>query len=290
MSPQSCQSGACGLGDALAFALQPVTMRLSDGLDAVSGAVPWLLPLLAGVLGAAAASLAGVVVDRLPRVRGWNGRHEPGLSLSSPPSHCPSCGLDVPIHALVPVAGWFLAHGRCGGCRSEVPWKYPAIEAAFGLAFVVLVAVLGATGQALAVMLLMWGCLVASWIDWNEHEIPDGLTVPLAFLGLLASPFDPDIQSRVLGAALAGGLVMLAFRITSSAKGEDAMSLGDVALAAALGAWCGLCAIPAFLVCACFGYVAYAAPLRARGVTWVPMGPALCAGLPLGLLAGRLVG
>jgi len=284
-----CYVAGCGLRDGVAYAFQPVTAALSTAAMNVSDAAPWFFPLAAALLGASAASLIGVVVDRLPRMRGWNGRSEPGLGLASPPSHCGGCGLDVPALALVPVAGWFIAEGRCRGCGARVPWVYPAVEAGVGLASMAIVAFAGAGVLALALLLLLWGMVLVSWIDWNEHEIPDAFTVPLLFFGLLLSPFEVDVTSRVLGAALAGGLTWVAFAITGAARREDAMSLGDVALAGALGAWAGVCAVPAFIVCACLVYVAYAFPLRRAGKVWVPMGPALCAGLVLGLAVARLL-
>jgi leader peptidase (prepilin peptidase)/N-methyltransferase len=285
----ACRTGGCTLLDSLAYTLSPLSDGLARAVGNVSDGAPWFFPLAAGILGAAAASLVGVVVDRLPRIRGWNGHREPGLGLAVPASHCDSCGRKVPPLALIPVAGWFLAEGRCGGCGARVPWTYPAIEAGIGVASMAIVAVAGPGVVALALLLLLWGMLLVSWIDWNEHEIPDAATVPLLFLGLLLSPFEPDVTSRVLGALVSGGLMMAAFSITSSARKEDAMSLGDVALAGALGAWAGLCAAPAFLVCASLAYVAYAYPLRRTGQVWVPMGPGICGGLVLGVVTQRLM-
>jgi leader peptidase (prepilin peptidase)/N-methyltransferase len=275
---EPCALSGCALREALWYAFQPALSALGGRVDDVAYAAPWFLPLVAGVVGAAMASLIGVVVVRLPRMRGWNGRREEGLGLASPGSHCDGCGAPVPPLALIPVAGWIAAKGRCGECGADVPWVYPAIEAAVAVASMAIVAAWGPGATAVTLLLLLWGMVLVSWIDLNENEIPDAATVPLFFLGLAASPFEADVMSRVLGAALAGGLLMLTFKITGAWKRADAMSLGDVALAGALGAWVGLCSVPAFLVGSCAAYVAYALPLRRAGRVWVPMGPALCAG------------
>ena len=282
---EGCASG-CGFAVSLSYSLKPLLDWLSASGDALTSALPWFLPVVAAFVGACAASLAGLVVYRLPRMQGWNGRTpDENLGLAYPPSHCDRCGAPVPAVSLLPVVGWFASRGRCQGCRGEIPWTYPAIEAAVAALSFALVAWKGQNLQTLVLLLAFWWLVFVAWIDWQETEIPDCATVPLFFLGALASPFEADIQARLLGAMLAALAVMGAFRLTASVKeiDGDVMSIGDVALATALGAWVGLCGVVPFLLASCGTYVAYAAPLRSRGRTWVPMGPALCLG---GLAAG----
>lgn len=286
----ACTFGTCNLVQALAYALQPLTTWGTQATAAVNERAAWLFPLAAGIAGASAASLIGLVVHRLPLIHGWNGKRQAGLGLAAPASHCDACGTPLSPLALVPVAGWIIAEGKCKECGARVPWVYPAAEAAVGFLSMIIVVLCGPGLLSLLVLVLAWWLILVSWLDWMEHEIPDVLTVPLLFAGLVWSPVDPDIQSRVLGAALAGLAVLGAFRITASVKGGDTMSLGDVALAGALGGWLGLCGIPPFLLGTCAVYVAYALPLRRKGRVWVPMGPAICAGFALIALMGLRIG
>lgn len=282
--------GACTLTATIVGLVGFHAEGLGHSAMGVAEVFPWFWPVMAAVVGAVMASLSGLVVDRLPRVRGWNGEKAKGLSLSSPPSHCEACREPVPKLALIPVVGWFIAGGACSACGERVPMRYPLIEAASAFASLAVVAWMGPTWPALATLIAIWTLILASWIDWMEHEIPDFITFPLFFLGLVASPFEPDAMSRILGAVLGASLMWGSFRLTSSVGDVDAMSYGDVTLAAALCAWLGLCGVPVLMLATCGVYLAYAVPLRWRGEVWVPMGPALAVGFLLVAATGLRLG
>lgn len=293
-----CGPGAgCQALDTLRFALAPSLDGLAGAVRGVHDAVPLFWPLCAAVVGAIVASLAGLFVDRYPRMLGWHGEPEEGLGLARPASRCGSCGDRIPPLALVPVVGWLMSEGRCGSCFEPVPRVYPIVEAATSLASTLLVAALGPTPAALAACVLLWALVPVAWLDWREEVIPDGATVPLGLVGLLASPFEADAWSRGAGAAAATGLVWLAFKLVDLAvrkdagDGQGAMSLGDVALGGAMGAWIGVCHVPSYLVASVLCYLAYAVPPRLRsGRVWVPMGPALAAGALVTAVGCALVG
>lgn len=286
-------AGGCGFALSLYYSLRPILDWLSTSTDAVASALPWFFPVMAAFVGAGAASLAGLVVHRLPRMQGWNGRTpDRSIGLFYPRSHCDHCGTPLSAVSLIPVIGWFASRGRCESCGREVPWLYPAIEATVAVMSFALVMWKGAGLQTFVMLVAAWWLVYVAWIDWAETDIPDSATFPLFFLGALATPFEPDIQARLLGALLAGLAVMGAFKLTSSIKeiDGDVMSLGDVTLATALGAWVGLCGVAPFLLASCLVYIAYAAPLRGRGILWVPMGPALCLGGVIAGLSGLKLG
>lgn len=236
--------------------------------------------MTAAIVGAIMTSFAGVIADRLPRQLGLTGEADPDVSLSHPSSHCDSCQHPLGLVELIPIVGWLATGGHCRHCGSPVPKKYPVMEASVAVASAAAVAFLPGW-EALAICFCLWFLVAVSWLDWTAQEIPDFFTVPLFFIGLLASPFDPDTASRALGAAVCGGFVWTSFKLTGSSMKVDAMSYGDVALAAALGAWVGTCGALPFIVAGAVFYIAYALPLRNRGMVWVPMGPGLSAGFLL---------
>jgi len=284
---ETCLTTGCAFIGSASLLFGDIAAALGSSAAGVSFAMPWFWPLLAGIVGAVAASFSGVVVDRVPEMLGWRPpRGKRARTLTHPPSCCDNCGSRIPPAALVPVAGWLLSRGHCPSCGQGVPPRYPVIEASSALASMAIVAVWGPTWFALASCICLWVLLAASWLDWETQEIPDFVTVPLLFLGLAASPYEPDAITRVWGAVLGGGFVWLAFRLTSGVRKVDAMSYGDIALAAALGGWLGLCGAPYFLIAGSAAYVAYALPFRLRGVVWVPMGPALSLGFMAVALSG----
>lgn len=284
-----CGSAVCSFFDAMSVIWLDFVGRVGDGAADIGSALPWFWPVTAAIVAAILASLSGVIVDRLPRMLGWHGTVDSSISLSHPGSHCDHCKRPLDVIALIPVVGWAAHRGRCQNCGHGVTPVYPILEGSSALLSLAAVSFLGATWAALAFCLCQWALLLAAWIDWREHEIPDFITVPLLFLGLAASPFDPDMASRLAGAILAGSFVLLSFRLTGTLKKVDTMSYGDVALAAACGAWLGLCGSPYLLLAASLIYIGYAVPFRARGVVWVPMGPAISAAMLLIALFGLRV-
>jgi len=222
--------------------------------------------------GAAFASFAGLAATRIGSV-------PEGASilaaLSRPPSRCDGCGARLPAWALVPVLGWVAARGR-HSCGAKVSPAYPAVEFLAGAATAAAPAVAGGLGlEAASLVLVGWTCLLASWIDVREHVIPEELTWPLLFAGLLLSPFEPDAWTRAAGAAVCCGSMWLSLAAVGWARGLDTRAGGDVALAAAAGGWLGLDGAVPFLLGASLAFVLHALPARMRGVEWVPMGPAL---------------
>lgn len=243
-------------------------------------AYPWLAAAMAAWTGAVMASFGGVVVDRLPHALQWREDPKPGVNLWSR-SRCDACGGPVGALALVPVLGWLLCRGRCSRCGAAVPAAYPVAEGATALASAATVAWFGVSGEAAWALGALWACVVLAWIDWRECWLPDCVTVPLFFAGLLGSPFEPDPEFRIYGAFGCFLALWLSFWFLGRAKGVDAMSGGDLVLAAAAGAWLGMALIPAWLGIAALAFGATSVPAyrnRTGGEpVWVPMGPALCA-------------
>lgn len=250
---------------------------VNDTLGALASNIP-LAALTLGSLGGVAASFSGLAAYR--SATAWKEGRSALAACSEPPSRCEGCRRRLGVLELVPVLGWLAFRGRCPTCGYEVPARYPLAEAGAIAAGVALSFAAGGDGHLFASLafLLVIGVAV-SWIDAVTHVIPGELTWALLFVGLLASPFDPDPLSRAAAAATCCAAMWAALAVTGWLKGLDTRAGGDVALAAGAGAWVGTGHAAAFLGLAAATYVAYAAPRRLKGVLWVPMGPALAAAL-----------
>jgi prepilin signal peptidase PulO-like enzyme (type II secretory pathway) len=231
-----------------------------------------IIALTVFFLGAAVASFSGFALYRLPKAE----EDDTMLgTLCYPPSHCEHCDHNLGALDLAPVLGWMIFKGRCRSCRAPVNSMYPVAEAITGAASLLLAWAFwpDMTNVGL-ILLLFWAFIAISAIDWAVHIIPDEITWPLLFIGLLFSPLEPDMWNRVAGAALGCGLMWSSLVVTGLLKRQDTTAGGDVALAAVCGAWLGLYALPVQLLLTCFAFAAIAIPRRAQGIEWTPMAPA----------------
>ncbi len=264
-----------------------------------------LSPLVLLLLGLCIGSFLNVVVHRLPLMleRGWKlesaellgvkVEDSPEVTLSRPRSRCPSCAAAIAWHQNIPVLSYALLRGRCAACKTRIAARYPLIEIGTGMLF----AAAGWRFGATPVTLLWCGfgaTLVAlAAIDWDTTLLPDNLTLPLLWAGLVSSLLGWTIPlSDSLWGAVAGYLslwsVYWLFKLTT---GKEGMGFGDFKLLAALGAWLGLKMIlPILLAASMIGAVVglvmkFGGNLREG--RYVPFGPFLAgAGLAV-MLAGQ---
>ena len=178
-----------------------------------------IAPYAAVLLGLVIGSFLNVVILRLPRrmqaelaeacadLRGEHAEPLPnrwfGLDyLISPPSTCPHCGHAISAWENIPVLSYLLLRGRCSDCKSPIGVRYPLVEAISGLLSLVVVLHFGATPAAAVSLLLLWGLLALTVIDLDEQLLPDQLTLPLVWLGLLVNinGLFTDLGSAVIGA------------------------------------------------------------------------------------------
>jgi leader peptidase (prepilin peptidase) / N-methyltransferase len=230
--------------------------------------------------GATAAAL-GQQIERLP-----------AFGLARPASRCPSCGHRIRWHENVPVLSWLWLRGRCSACRAPIAARYPFVELLTGVLFAAVAWRVGAQPQA-----LMWCAVVAvlvalSAIDWDTTVLPDAMTLPLAWAGLIAAALGWTIPwSQALWGAVAGYLALWSvywlFKLTT---GKEGMGQGDFKLLAALGAWLGWQAIlPIVLFASVIGAVVGIGLKLGGGLRegrFVPFGPFLAGGGVAVLLIG----
>lgn len=242
--------------------------------------------LVVALFGLIVGSFCNVLIHRLPRMieQEWaeemqiylqeqatkvhDGRSEPmaapppeavstpaQLSLSLPRSHCPHCLTPLRLRDLVPVLSWLCLRGRCHHCHGRISMRYPLVELASAGIAVFSVQYFGLSTTALAASFFFITLLVAALIDWDSQWLPDLLTLPLLWVGLLAaslgaSPIALGLQAAVWGAVIgymALWLLAQGFRLFT---GRDGLGGGDTKLLAALGAWLGPLLLPTVLLAA----------------------------------------
>ena len=273
-------------------------------LDALR-AHPWFLYLSVVLLGLCVGSFLNVVIYRLPKMMEaqWKAEcaalageapaPEAPFNLVHPRSRCPSCGTPIAAWQNVPVASWLALGGKCAACKAPISARYPAVEVAAGLLAALMAWRFGYSGALAASLVFAWALLALTFIDLDTQLLPDDITLPLIWAGLLANMFGAftDLRSAVLGAV--GGYLLLwlvywGFKLIARKEG---MGYGDFKLLAALGAWVGWQVLPfVVLVSAGAGAVVGGFLLwRAKqGMeTRIPFGPYLALGGLAGLLYGR---
>ncbi|HPF73393.1 MAG TPA: A24 family peptidase [Xanthomonadaceae bacterium] len=205
----------------------------------------------------------------------------PGIVVQS--SRCPKCGHKLAAWENIPLLSFLLLRGRCRGCKTPISWQYPLVELLTGVAFAVVVWQFGATWQSLAVLVFTGMAIGMSGIDMRTTLLPDGMTLPLLWLGLLVSlvPLFVSPADAIIGAAvgyLSLWSVYWGFKLLT---GKEGMGYGDFKLLAAIGAWCGVNAIlPVVLISSLIGAIVGGAWLAIRGrdrATPIPFGPFLAA-------------
>jgi leader peptidase (prepilin peptidase)/N-methyltransferase len=260
-------------------------------------------PVMA-LVGLCIGSFLNVVVHRLPLIleRSWK-RDSADLlgvavelpaeiGLARPRSRCPACAHPIAWHENIPILGWLRLRGRCSACGERISARYPIVEAATGLLFAAIAWRYGA--QPLTLLWCAFGAvlLALALIDWDTTLLPDDLTQPLLWAGLMAAALGWTLPlSDSLWGAIAGYLslwsVYWLFKLTT---GKEGMGFGDFKLLAALGAWLGWSMIvPIVLAASVIGAVVGLA-MKASGALregrYVPFGPFLAGAGLVVMLAG----
>jgi leader peptidase (prepilin peptidase)/N-methyltransferase len=264
-----------------------------------------LSPLVLALLGLCIGSFINVVVHRMPIMleRGWRQDSAEMLgvkideaeeiTLSTPRSRCPSCGHRISWAQNIPVLSYLWLRGRCAACRSPISPRYPLIEILTGALFGVIGWQLGATPNSLLWCGFAAMLVTLAGIDWDTTLLPDNLTLPLLWAGLVASALGWTIPlADALWGAVAGYLslwsVYWLFKLTT---GKEGMGFGDFKLLAALGAWLGLkMVLPVVLAASVLGAIV-GIGMKIGGALregrYVPFGPFLAGAGVAAMLAGQ---
>jgi leader peptidase (prepilin peptidase)/N-methyltransferase len=262
-----------------------------DFLESLSYYPALYVPIF-GVVGLVVGSFLNVVIYRLPKMMeadwrqdaraylGLPAEQSENFNLAVPASTCPGCARQIRVWENIPVLSYLVLRGRCAGCSGKVSLRYPIVELLGAGAGVVAGLYFGLSLQGAAMAVVFWMLIAIAFIDHDTMFIPDVLSQPLLWAGLLfvacASP--ALLAEHVIGAAV-GYLILRVLPIGD----------GDAKFAGACGAWLGWTALPFFMTCAAFlGAIVGAVFFLKRGESRpYPFGPSLAVGFVLSVFYGE---
>ena len=220
------------------------------------------------ILGLLIGSFLNVVIFRLPRMlqHQWqvqcreylaladepasDGPADQPFDLIRPASHCPQCGRGIKAWENIPLLSYLFLRGRCAGCGTHIPLRYPLVEAITGVMSAVVAWHFGFSYAAAGALLLTWALIALTFIDFDHQLLPDNITLPFLWLGL---GFNVFAVYTTLGAAVVGAMAgyLVLWSVYVSFKfftGKEGMGYGDFKLLALLGAWLGWQALPVIII------------------------------------------
>ncbi len=270
---------------------------------------PLMFVALATLLGLLVGSFLNVVIHRLPKMmeNEWRAQAEelnntegqapktsqPVYNLVVPRSGCPQCGHQITAIENIPIISYLVLKGRCRNCQTKISARYPLVEAITGVLSGVVAWHFGFGIAAVSALILLWALIALTFIDADTQFLPDSITLPLIWLGLIVNLDGTftDIRSAVIG-AIAGYMVLWfvywAFKLVTKKEG---MGYGDFKLLAAIGAWLGWQALPLVIllssvVGATIGIILILLSKMGRSIP-MPFGPYLAMAGLIALLWGK---
>jgi leader peptidase (prepilin peptidase)/N-methyltransferase len=257
------------------------------------------------VLGLMVGSFLNVVIYRLPKMmelgwrqqcaelRGEEPATAPAYNLLVPRSACPHCNHAIGAWENIPVISYLLLRGKCKGCGAAISPRYPIIEAVSGILCAYAAWHFGFGVAAAGALLFIWALIALTAIDFDTQLLPDDITLPLLWLGLLFNLFGvfAGLHSAVLGAIFGYLALWGVYWLFKLVTGKEGMGYGDFKLLAALGAWMGWQMLPLIiilssLVGAVVGITLIVVAKHGRSVP-IPFGPYLAGGGLIALFWGK---
>ncbi len=264
--------------------------------------------LFIGFIGLAVGSFLNVVVYRLPKMmeQMWHKEcqellgksptdEEKPFNLSRPASHCPACGQRIKPWENIPIISWLFLKGKCSNCGTRISMRYPIIEALTAILSLVVAHHFGVSWETLGALILTWALISLSLIDFDVQLLPDSITLPFLWLGLLLSLFGlfTDAHSAIIGALVGYLSLWSIFQAFKLLTGKEGMGYGDFKLLAMLGAWLGWQYLPQIIMLsALVGAVVGLTLILARGRDKnipIPFGPYLATAGWISLIWGDAI-
>ncbi len=266
---------------------------------------PTIFMTLSVILGLLVGSFLNVVIHRLPKMmeREWHanclelqGKEIPEQSkynIVTPRSACPSCGHQISALENIPVISYLFLRGKCKGCKTKISLRYPLIEALSGALIGAAAYHYGYTYAALFAFIFIFALITLTFIDFDTQLLPDDITLPLLWLGLLFNLNGgfTDLKSAVIGAMLGYLILWSVYWLFKLVTGKEGMGYGDFKLLGAIGAWFGWQLLPAvILLSSVAGALIGISLIVFKGTgrsTAIPFGPFLALGGIAALFFGQ---
>jgi len=177
-------------------------------------------------------------------------KHQEAITLSKPASTCPQCGHKIRAWENIPVISYLLLKGKCSECQSSISLQYPLIELLTGLLSLAVAIKFGVSWQTLFALILTWSLISMSVIDIHKQILPDDITLPILWLGLLISIYSvfTDPVSSIIGAAAGYMILWCVYQLFKLITGKEGMGFGDFKLLALFGAWFGWEFLPLIII------------------------------------------
>ena len=276
-------------------------MPLSDLLRAE----PTFFVTFSVIFGLVVGSFLNVVIHRLPKMmeREWHNNclelqgkevpEQPKYTIVTPRSACPNCGHNITPLENIPVISYLMLGGKCKGCKVKISMRYPLIEVLTGALIGTVAYKYGYTYSSLFAFIFVFALVTLTFIDFDTQLLPDDITLPLLWLGLLfnLNTGFTDLTSAVIG-AMAGYFILWAvYWLFKIVTGKEGMGYGDFKLLGAIGAWFGWQLLPAvILLSSVVGAIIGIAMIMFKGKsgsTAIPFGPFLALGGIAALFFGQ---
>ncbi len=227
---------------------------------------PTFLAMIGLLFGAIIGSFLNVIIYRLPRILrsewtneaklflGMESANDQPLSIASPRSHCPDCGTQLKALHNIPILSYCFLRGRCSNCGSLISVQYPLIELLSAFVTAYILTVHGISEKALFSLIFTYSLIVLAVIDMREQILPDQITLPLVWVGLIASilGYWSNPTSAIIGASLGYLSLWSVMHLFKWITGKEGMGYGDFKLNAAIGAWLGWQTVPTVILVSSF--------------------------------------
>lgn len=266
---------------------------------------PMVFALFAGTIGLLVGSFLNVVIHRLPKMmeRDWHAQcaeligqtiePAPPYNLLVPRSACPHCGRAISAAENIPILSYLLLRGKCKGCGAAISPRYPIVEAISGILSAYAAWHFGFGMAGLAAIAFIWALIALTFIDFDTQLLPDDITLPLLWLGLLLNLNGAftSLQNAVVGATVGYLILWSVYWLFKLTTGKEGMGYGDFKLLATIGAWLGWTMLPlvillSSLVGAVVGIALIIFAKHGRNIP-IPFGPYLAGGCLIALFWGQ---
>ncbi len=257
------------------------------------------------IFGLMVGSFLNVVIHRLPKMmeREWHANclelqgkdipEQTKYTIVTPRSACPSCGHEITALENIPIISYLMLGGKCKDCKAKISMRYPLVEALTGALIGAVAYKYGYTYSALFAFIFVFALIALTFIDFDTQLLPDDITLPLLWLGLLFN-FNggfTDLKSAVLGAVFGYLILWAVYWAFKLVTGKEGMGYGDFKLLGAIGAWFGWQLLPAvILLSSVVGAVIGISMIVFKGKTGgtaIPFGPFLALGGIAALFFGK---